>query len=536
MSDWQTTSLFIVSGLNALFSLILIREGKSRVNIIFSLFVLAASAWALGIGLFRTINDINYSLYIANFYYVAAALIPLLFLYFSLVFLNDKKRIGILYLWLGLPMIALLAGLVINRNLILLSVSSLSGVKTATINLIPYSIYGILFVLYVITSFFVLFRSLSHAQEREQKIQIRFVIYGTIIPYILGMVFNLILPWIGNYQHIWLGPIFSIMMVAAVGYAVANHHLFNLKIIATEVTVVVLWIFLLVRTLVSSGVTDQIINGSTFIALVILGVLLIRSVIKEVKTRERMEALAKELASANERLTVLDRQKSEFLSIASHQLRSPLTAIKGYSSMILEGSFGVPEAKMKEAIERIYLSSERLVIIIEDFLNVSRIEQGRMQYDFATVNLEELVTGVTQELEPNIKRARLDISFSKKTAGPFYINADFGKIRQVITNIIDNAVKYTPEGGITVSLSKDEETRKILLAISDTGIGIAREVLPMLFQKFTRAKGASEVNTQGTGLGLYVVKELMKAHKGSVWVDSPGEGKGSTFYLEFMAE
>ena len=87
-----------------------------------------------------------------------------------------------------------------------------------------------------------------------------------------------------------------------------------------------------------------------------------------------------------------------------------------------------------------------------------------------------------------------------------------------------------------MSLSKDEETRKILLAISDTGIGIAREVLPMLFQKFTRAKGASEVNTQGTGLGLYVVKELMKAHKGSVWVDSPGEGKGSTFYLEFMAE
>src|SRR3989338_6237144 len=531
MSDWQTTSLFIVSGLNALFSLILIREGKSRVNIIFSLFVLAASAWALGIGLFRTINDINYSLYIANFYYVAAALIPLLFLYFSLVFLNDKKRIGILYLWLGLPMIALLAGLVINRNLILLSVSSLSGVKTATINLIPYSIYGILFVLYVITSFFVLFRSLSHAQEREQKIQIRFVIYGTIIPYILGMVFNLILPWIGNYQHIWLGPIFSIMMVAAVGYAVANHHLFNLKIIATEVTVVVLWIFLLVRTLVSSGVTDQIINGSTFIALVILGVLLIRSVIKEVETRERMEALAKELASANERLTVLDRQKSEFLSIASHQLRSPLTAIKGYSSMMLEGSFGKLESKLKEAVERIFLSSERLVIIIEDFLNISRIEQGRMNYDFTSVDLSELVDSAIKELEPNVKKAGLEIKFEIASKGPFYITADYGKIRQVLINIIDNAIKYTPRGMITLRLERDEETRKVLLTVTDTGIGISKESLPGLFQKFSRAPGAAAVSITGTGLGLYVVKELMKAHKGNVWVDSPGTGKGSTFYL-----
>jgi len=147
-----------------------------------------------------------------------------------------------------------------------------------------------------------------------------------------------------------------------------------------------------------------------------------------------------------------------------------------------------------------------------------------------------LASGVIKDLEPNIVRAGLTIKFEKKSEGPFFISADFGKVRQMVTNIIDNAVKYTPKGGIIVNISRNNTSRKVLLAISDTGIGISSETLPILFQKFTRAKGANTVNTQGTGLGLYVVKELMKAHKGNVWVESPGLDKGSTFNLEFASE
>ena len=158
-----------------------------------------------------------------------------------------------------------------------------------------------------------------------------------------------------------------------------------------------------------------------------------------------------------------------------------------------------------------------------------------MQYEFATVKLADLVDEVVLELKPSIDKAGLTIKVNKQDGETYYITADYGKIKQVVTNIIDNAVKYTKVGGITVELQKDEDTHKVLLSVADTGIGISRDVLPMLFQKFTRAKGAGLVNIQGTGLGLYVVKELMRAHKGNVWVDSPGEGQGSTFYLEFMA-
>lgn len=533
---WHITTLFIVAVLNAVFSLILIRGSRTRVNNIFSVFVLSASAWSVGIGLFLGTGSLKVALYAADFYYVAAALIPILFLHFSLLFLREKDNpISIFTMTvLYVPIVTFIVAVVVDPHIILSSISLNLGMKDVILNPVPYSLYGFIFASYVVAAFLVLTRKLHNTRELDRRLQLNFIILGTVVPYILGMIFNLILPWLGNYRQIWLGPVFSLMMVASIGYAIAKHHLFNLKIIATEVAVVALWIFVLIRTILSDTLSDQLLNGGLLISLIVIGVLLIRSVIKEVKTRERVEQLANELGVANDRLTQLDRQKSEFLSIASHQLRSPLTAIKGYSSMMLEGSFGHLTDKLKEAVERVFLSSERLVIIIEDFLNVSRIEQGRMQYEFSTVDLDKLVQEAVAELTPGVVKAGLTIEYQKVGEGPFFTTADYGKVRQMVVNIIDNATKYTPKGGIIVTL--EAENKVVRINIKDTGIGIPADVLPTLFEKFTRAKGAGLVNTQGTGLGLYVVKELMKAHKGRVWVESPGAGLGSTFHLEFVAQ
>ena len=394
-----------------------------------------------------------------------------------------------------------------------------------------YGFFTFYFFAIVIYALFVLARA-RHDQKTNKLF--KYIFYVSLLGFAGGgsvffLTFNVNFP---PYPII----LFSLYPIV-ISYAILRHHIFNAKVIATELFIFALWGFIIGRIILADTLSDQMIEVALLAATIIVGVILIRNVIKEVQTRERMESLANELATANERLTQLDQQKSEFLSIASHQLRSPLTAIKGYSSMILEGSFGkVTEPKLREAIDRIFLSSERLVIIIEDFLNVSRIEQGRMQYDFSTVNLEELVDGVVKELEQNSKKAELAVTFEKGANGPFFIHADFGKVRQMVTNLLDNAIKYTKKGSVTLSIDKDVATRKILVKIKDTGIGIAPEVIPMLFQKFTRDKNAGKVDIMGTGLGLYVVKELMKAHKGNVWVESPGEGKGSTFYLEFMAE
>ena len=317
-------------------------------------------------------------------------------------------------------------------------------------------------------------------------------------------------------------------------FGVLRHGLFHIKIIATEFLVVLLSAIFFIKIFSYSNVLELYFNIFIFTITTFLGYLIIRSVLKEVRTRERMENLAEELATANARLRALDQQKTEFVSIASHQLRSPLTAIKGYSSMLLEGSFGKLSKKTYDAVDRIFQSSQRLVLIVEDFLNVSRIEQGRMKYDFSTFNFKELVLRVVEEQRPVAEKKGLEITFSAEKLKKYMLMADPGKISQVVTNFIDNSIKYTPKGSININLSQDSE--KMLLTIRDTGVGISKETMPKLFDKFSRALDASKTNTGGTGLGLYVAKEIMKAHKGRVWAESSGEGKGSTFFIEFSGD
>lgn len=224
----------------------------------------------------------------------------------------------------------------------------------------------------------------------------------------------------------------------------------------------------------------------------------------------------------------LDRLKSEFLSVATHQLRAPITAIRGYASNILDGTYGsVPEA-LREPLAVMQESSRLMANSIEDYLNISRIEQGRMKYEKSIFDISDLAARVIAEFEIVAKQKGLTIE--NKSGGPVMVNADVGKIKQVITNLIDNATKYTKQGVITVSVTNRGSMAR--LEVSDTGVGILKDDIAKLFSKFSRARDANQVNTTGTGLGLYVVKQLVEGNGGKVWVESEGKGKGSQFYVE----
>ena len=254
-----------------------------------------------------------------------------------------------------------------------------------------------------------------------------------------------------------------------------------------------------------------------------------KQVKREVAQRERIEKQEKELEVANMRLKELDQLKSEFVSLATHQIRGPLAAIKGYASMIREGDYGAVPDNLKESINTIFDSSNALTVVVQDFLDISRIEQGSMKYDITVFDLGKLVYAVAQELNPNIERKGLRIKLEIEPN--IVVEADTGKLRQVISNLIDNALKYTASGSIFVTV-KRMGTGTARIAVKDTGVGIKPETLPMLFQKFSRAEDASKANILGTGLGLYIAKKLVEAQKGKVWAESEGEGKGSTFVVE----
>lgn len=248
----------------------------------------------------------------------------------------------------------------------------------------------------------------------------------------------------------------------------------------------------------------------------------------------QLEKTNLDLADANDKLQSLDKLKTEFLSLASHQLRTPLTAIKGYASMLSEGAFGKLDEKQDGAVKRIYASAQGLVSVVEDLLNVSKIEQGGMKYEFIPTDLNALVTQLIGEMKIPAENKHLDFKVEIPKYDTMMVSADPVKLKQVFLNIVDNSIKYTQEGFVHVSLSRDEENKTITFMVKDSGVGISPETKAKLFEKFSRGEGG-KLNTGGSGLGLYLAREIARAHKGDVVIESEGLGKGSTFSVTLPA-
>lgn len=281
-----------------------------------------------------------------------------------------------------------------------------------------------------------------------------------------------------------------------------------------------------------TGTTTKILVSITLIFTSATGLILVRSVRKEIRQRKQIELLASDLDKANTRLTQLDKQKSEFVSIASHQLRSPLTSIAGYASLLREGNYGKIPQKMYGPLERIEQSARFMAEAVEDFLNVSRIESGNMKYNLTDFNLREVTEHIADDIRPEALRSGLVLMFRTNMTSKGLVNADLGKVQQILHNLISNSLKYTPAGTVNLLVRDDIKAKRIYVDIVDTGIGMSAETLHSIFQKFERGDKANTVNVKGTGLGLYVALKMAEAMGGTVSAHSEGEGKGSRFTVE----
>lgn len=242
--------------------------------------------------------------------------------------------------------------------------------------------------------------------------------------------------------------------------------------------------------------------------------------------KQRVNSATKELRASNAQLQRLDKAKDEFVSMASHQLRTPLTSVKGYLSMVIEGDAGKITNTQKHLLGEAFTSSERMVHLINDFLNVSRLQTGKFLIDKRPVSLAKVIE---QELDSlATTAASRDLTFTFKPPKEFpLLNLDEGKMRQVIMNFADNALYYsTPQTSIAVRLLIDGED--VVFTVKDSGIGVPVNEQSQLFSKFYRASNARKQRPDGTGVGLYLAKKVIDAHGGKVIFESI-ESKGSTF-------
>lgn len=252
------------------------------------------------------------------------------------------------------------------------------------------------------------------------------------------------------------------------------------------------------------------------------------------KLYEDLQTATAQLEQANEQLKDLDKAKSEFLSVASHQLYTPLTALRGYLSMIEEGDFGTTPDKQAPIIDILRKSTDHLITLIKNLLDISRIESGRLELKLESTSLAPLAKQLVQDLMPNAMAKDLDLEFIEPAQPAPHVVVDRERIRQVMLNIIDNAIKYTDQGKIEVRVFS--QSSLVVYSVRDTGRGMAPEEIRKLFTKFTRVGGKDRLKAEGTGLGLYVARQMVTEHHGEVEAFSPGSGKGSTFTMKLPAE
>jgi signal transduction histidine kinase len=223
-----------------------------------------------------------------------------------------------------------------------------------------------------------------------------------------------------------------------------------------------------------------------------------------------------------------DKTKSDFLSIASHQLRTPLTSIRGYSSMLLEGDFDPLTKSQEGAVSEIHTGSERMAYLIDDLLNVSRLQSGRFVINKTRCNLSEMVYSEIEQASIVADSHKITVKFNDKNWSALpEVDIDRGKIGEVLSNIIDNAIFYSqPDSAIEISLT--QEGKFIEFRVKDSGIGVPKDEQGDLFTKFYRASNARTKRPDGTGIGLFLAKKIINSHDGKIIFESR-EGKGSVF-------
>lgn len=226
----------------------------------------------------------------------------------------------------------------------------------------------------------------------------------------------------------------------------------------------------------------------------------------------------------------MDKLKDEFLSLASHELRTPMTAIKSYLWMVLQGEGGKITEKQASYLNKAYNSTSHLIVLVNDMLDVSRIESGRVTLNLSPTKLDQLVDDAVAEITPRATELEIEIVVIPFPSLLPSVLGDFDKIKEVLINLIGNSLKFTPKKG-KITIGMEQNDGMVETSVTDTGVGIKKEDIPKLFQKFSMVGGSEEkvLNSQGTGLGLYICKSIIEFHGGKIWAKSDGIGKGASF-------
>jgi signal transduction histidine kinase len=388
-------------------------------------------------------------------------------------------------------------------------------------------VFGVFVILCIGGSFYSLFYKYRNSQHLEQK-QWKIIIAGLALSFFLILIFNFFNPVLfNNTNTVRFGHLYTLPFIISASYAILKHHFLNIRIFATELFAFLVIGVSIVQLTLAQNFTELFIGTLLLILVISFSLLLIRSITREIQYRVQEVAYAE--------LQKLDATKSEFITIASHQLRTPLSGLKGYISMAQEGSYGKLPKDMFHVLENMAKSTERLISLADSFLNVSQMRTAKIEINREQTDLKTFIETIVREIKPKVEEKGLVLLWKPPAKAIPQTSLDREKIHTVLINILDNAIRYTKKGSVTIRIERKNagyEEKGVIISVADTGKGLTAQEVKDIFVSFKRGKTAQALWPEGVGLNLYIAKQFIDAHGGKIWVESAGIGKGSTFFMQ----
>jgi signal transduction histidine kinase len=332
---------------------------------------------------------------------------------------------------------------------------------------------------------------------------------------------------IGSFTENWdlaqAGLIGMPIFVAFIAYMIVKFRTFNIKLIATQVLMASIWILVLGILFIRNIENVRIVTALTLILVTIAGDLLIKSVYREVEQREQ-------LARLNENLKTLIKQRESLVHLITHKVKGSFTRTKFIFAGLLDGTFGEISPEVRKIAEQGLDFDNGGIQTVDLVLNVANLQNGIIKYELKELDFRDVVLKTAEEKKLGANAKGLEIETTGVQDGNFKVKGDAFWLKEVVNNLIENSIKYTPSGKIMVGL--ENKDGKALLSVKDTGLGITPEDMDHLFTEGGRGKESIKVNVDSTGYGLYTVKMVVEGHQGRVWGESSGAGLGSQFYVE----
>jgi len=505
-----------------LFSILLFLKNKSNISIR-NLIYLSASFFMWGffaLILFAT-NSPEEVMFFWSLTILVEPLIYLMGVHFTNSFLyNERLTFGKMFLSI-IPILPIIFLLSTKYNLLGVDLNDCTAIEG------PIALYYS-YIIEIIYSIIILFSIIYKYKKSEELDKKKFLYFGLgiflfLITFSSGNI-------IGSFTDDWVlsqvGYFGMPIFIGILAYLVVKYNSFNVKLIATQALVWGLAILIGSQFFFIKVPLNMFLNGITFVASIIFGYFLIKSVKKEVEQKE-------ELAKLNVDLQDLLQQRESLVHLVTHKVKGSFTRSKYIFAGILDGTFGDINDEIKKRAQQGLDSDNGGIDTVDLVLNAANLQKGTVKYDMKDLDFKELVKKVISEKEISIEAKGLKLEIDIKD-DVYNIIGDTFWLKEALSNLIENSIKYTKEGKIIVGITKklDSAGNKILFYVKDTGVGIADDDRKNLFTEGGRGKDSVKVNVDSTGYGLYSVKLIVEAHNGKAWVDSEGVNKGSTFWIE----